>query len=200
MAHVAIFDQIRQSIWPLCEEFVSSFSLSTPVSILWNKFSEICNHGLKMIPSKWGLTKRNQPWITRQIKQLTRKKQRAYNRARLTNCARDWSTYLDLKKVSQQECRAAFNKYVSNFTDVNNHVTKKLWSFIKNKKRDRTGIGPLECQGSTVTDSLPSKANVLADYFSSVFTSEDTASVPVLEGDPLPEIPPTDSRSHSWSS
>ena len=110
----------------------------------------------------------------------------AYNRARLTN---DWSTYLGLKRISQQEYRAAFNKYVSNFIDDNNHVTKKLWSFIKNKKQDRIGIGPLEYQSSTVTDSL-SKANALVDYFSSVFTTENTACVPVLEGDPLPEIPP----------
>ena len=33
-----------------------------------------------------------------------------------------------------------------------------------------------------------SKANVLAKYFSSVFTNEDTANVPDLEGDLLPEI------------
>ena len=81
------------------------------------------------------------------------------------------------------------NKYISNFIDDNNHVTKKLWSFIKNKEQDRIGIGLLEYQGSTVTDPL-SKANALADYFSSVFTTKDTACVLDLEGDPLPEIPP----------
>ena len=32
------------------------------------------------------------------------------------------------------------------------------------------------------------KANVLAKYFSLAFTNEDTANVPVLEGDPLPQI------------
>ena len=31
---------------------------------------------------------------------------------------------------------------------------------------------------------------VLAEYFSSVFIQEDTTNVPVLEGNPLPEIPP----------
>ena len=67
------------------------------VSVLWNKFSEICNHCLKMIPSKWGPSKHNQPWITRYIKQITRKN----NCARLTNYAKDWSTYLDLKRISQ---------------------------------------------------------------------------------------------------
>ena len=64
-----------------------------------------------------------------------------------------------------------------------------MWSFIKNKKQDRIGIGLLEYRGSTVTDPL-SKANALADYFCSVFTTKDTTCVPDLEGDPLPEIPP----------
>jgi len=38
------------------------------------------------------------------------------------------------------------------------------------------------------TDPI-SKANVLAEYFSSVFTQEDTNNLPILEGNPLPEIP-----------
>ena len=50
-------------------------------------------------------------------------------------------------------------------------------------------MGPLEYQGSTVTDLLP-KANVLAKYFSSVYTNEVTANVLVLEGDLLPKISP----------
>ena len=102
-----------------------------PLSICsWNKFSDICNQCLKLIPSKWSSNKRNQPWITSHIKQITRKKQRAYNRARLTNYTKDWSAYLDLKRLSQRECRTAFNKYVSNFIDDNNNITKKLWSFV----------------------------------------------------------------------
>ena len=79
------------------------------------EFSDLCNRCLQQIPSKWSTSKRNQPWITSQIKQLTRKKQRAYNRARLTNHAKDWYTYYDLKRLSQRECHTAFNKYVSNF-------------------------------------------------------------------------------------
>ncbi|XP_065901865.1 uncharacterized protein [Dysidea avara] len=185
----ADFNHIRQSIQSLCEDFVITYPPTTPINILWNKFSDICTQCLNLIPTKWSTTKQKQPWITRQIKQLTRKKQRAYKRAHLTNSLSDWATYQDLKRLSQRECCSAFNNYVSSFIDENNNVTKKLWSFIKNRKQDRTGISTLEHQGTTYTDSL-SKANVLAEYFSSVFTQEDTTNVPVLEGNPLPEIPP----------
>jgi len=82
----------------------------------------------------------------------------------------------------------AFNNYASSVIDENSDVTKKLWSLLK-KKQDHTGISTLEHQGATYAESL-SKANVLAEYFSSVFTEEDTTNVPVLDGNPLPEIPP----------
>ena len=70
----ANFNYIRQSIQSLCEEFVSSFVVTTPVSISWNRFSENWNHCLNLIPSKWSTTKQNQPWITCHIKQLSCKK------------------------------------------------------------------------------------------------------------------------------
>ena len=34
------------------------------------------------------------------------------------------------------------------------------------------------------------KANVFADYFSSVFTSEDVTHIPTLTTDPTPSMPP----------
>lgn len=69
-----------------------------------------------------------------------------------------------------------------------NTVTKKLWTDIKSKRQDSIGgVGPLDFQGESHTDPLI-KANILADYFSSVFTTEDTSNVPSMEGDPLPCI------------
>jgi len=71
-----------------------------------------------------------------------------------------------------------------------NTVTKKLWSYIKSKRHDNVGSsGPLSFQGETFTDPL-AKANIFANYFSSVFTNEDTSCIPALEVDPLPCVDP----------
>ena len=70
------------------------------------------------------LTKHNQPWITSHIKQLTRKKQRAYNHACLTN---------PLSRNAMQ--------HLTNVHDDNYKITKKLWSFVKNRRQDHIGIG-----------------------------------------------------------
>ena len=64
-------------------------------------------------------------------------------------------------------------------------------AYIKSKKQDHTGIGALNYQGNTYTDSKD-KANLFAHYFSSVFTHEDcdTSHTPELDGAPLPSIFP----------
>ena len=78
---------------------------------------------------------------------------------------------------------------MSNLVDPNkNIVTKKLWTYIKSKRQDSIGgVSPLDFQGETHIDPLI-KTNICADYFSSVFTTEDTSNVPSIEGDPLPSI------------
>ena len=95
----------------------------------------------------------------------------------------------DIKRQCQYECRKCFNQYVANLIDPNsNVVTKRLWSYIKSKKLDHTGVSTLKHQGSTYTDSQE-KADLLTDYFSSVFTHEDTSHIPDLSGETLSSIP-----------
>ena len=132
----------------------------------------ICNAGL---PTKSTSTQSKQPWVTNNVKRLSGKKQRVYNRARTSDSPLDWSKYHDLKRQCQREYRQAFNNYISSLIDPNsNKVTKRLRSFIKSRKQDNTGIGPLIHQGTMFTDSKD-KANVLVDYFSSVFTCNNSA-------------------------
>ena len=186
----ANFDHIRQEMQSLCDEFITTYSSSTPVDVLWNNFLVLCNVGLAMVPTKSTSTQPKQPWVTNNVKRLSRKKQRAYNRARTSDSPLDWSKYHDLKRQCQRECRQAFNNYISSLIDPNSSkVTKRLWSFIKSRKQDNTGIGPLIHQGTKFIDS-EDKANVLADYFSSVFTCNNTSHLPEVNDIPLPSISP----------
>ena len=44
----ADFNYIRQSIQSLCEDFVITYPPTTPINILWNKFSDICTQCLNL--------------------------------------------------------------------------------------------------------------------------------------------------------
>ena len=123
------------------------------------------------------------------IKRLTRRKQWADNHACATNTVSDWARYKDIKKLCQFGCCKCFNQYVSSLIDPNgNTITKRLWSYIKSKKLDHTGVGTLKHQGSTYTDSQE-KVDLLANYFSSVFTQENMTHIPDLSDDTFPSIP-----------
>ena len=65
----------------------------------------------------------------------------------------------------------------------------QLLNFIKSKKHDHTGVGPLVHNGTMYTDPHD-KANLMAKYFSSVFTTENTNNISTLSNDSFPDMPP----------
>ena len=96
--------------------------------------------------------------------------------------------YKQFKRFMLSECRRAHNDYIaSSFTTSS--PTKRLWSYIKSKRKDHCGVGPLKQGSTTYTDSLE-KANVLNQYFSSVFTIGNNSKPPTIDHTEIPDMPP----------
>ena len=56
---------------------------------------------------------------------------------------------------------------------------KSLYAYVRSKQKVRDTVGPLEdISGNTISDAFQ-MAEVLNEYFSSVFTTEDISSLPV---------------------
>lgn len=114
-----------------------------------------------MVPSKTTSSRFSQLWINSEIKQLSRIKQNAFNRAKESKNPKDWEHYKALKSKCQSECRKAHNNYIGNMlNDDINKNPKRFWSFIKSKRCDASGVAPLTKDGTTHSDSLK-KANIL---------------------------------------
>ena len=79
-----------------------------------------------------------------------------------------------------------------NIAENGKHNPKKFWSNVQSKTKTRTSIPDLYIASDkkTLTSSGSEKANVLADFFSSVFTEEDDLVMPEL--DINPDIPKLD--------
>jgi len=65
----------------------------------------------------------------------------------------------------------------SSLIPVPQAIQKQLWSYIKQQKLDHAGVPLLSHNVHTITDSTH-KANILNDYFSSVFTIDSTQPSP----------------------
>ena len=141
-----------------------------------------------MIPQKNSYTNNRHPWISTRIKRLSRQKKRWYNKAKLSHSTHDWSQYYSLKKECHRECQIAYNTYINSFIDTNDgQVSKKLWSFIKSKRKDQCSIPPISHHGNTITDSFL-KSNTFNEYFTSIFTQVDISSLPSMEDSPFSQI------------
>ena len=65
--------------------------------------------------------------------------------------------------------------------------SRPFWSYIQAQRQDNSGVSPLSKQGVLHTDNL-SKAKILNDQFSSVFTREETTNIPHLHNPAYKDI------------
>ena len=145
------------------------------------------------VPTKFSSNRNRIPWMTNAIRRLCRKKQRIYNKARKNKSPTLWSKYRSIQKQVAKYLKQSRENYINNILaeSLEKHDTKPFWRYIKSQKQDNCGIAPLksETSGTLHSDSL-SKAEILNDQFTSVFTNDvdDPNSGSVLEGPPLPPI------------
>ena len=59
--------------------------------------------------------------------------------------------------------------------------TKAFWNYVQSKTKTRNAVGSLISEtGDIVTDGLR-KAQMLNNFFTSVFTKEDVTNIPIFE-------------------
>ncbi len=121
------------------------------------------------VPSKFSTTRFNQPWITRKIKKLSKRNNKAMSKAKTTKSARDWDIYKRLKRELQKECKKAYENYIMNtICGDYDQNPKKLYGLISDPKY---------------------QSEILNDQFVSVFPKEDMSSIPSKGTSPYPDLP-----------
>ena len=177
---------LNQDVASFTSNFLSTYSTATPVELLWEEFSKSCQAAIsKHVPSKLSSSRFDQPWITASVKRLSRQKQRAFNKAKRSKQPRDWRRYRTLKRQTNNQCKAAHKDYLNTIVGEGNN--KRFWSYIKSKRCDASGVSPLK-QDGVIYSSPKSQANALNRQFSSVFTTEDLASLPDKGPSPFPTM------------
>ena len=138
------------------------------------------------VPKKLRRVSNRPLWMTNNVMRLLRKKRRlwkAYTTSKYTQ--NDYNEYAAFKQV-QCEVKKAVKNSKRNFErklakDARKSNTKPFYSYMKKRTSNRVGVGPLKnTSGKLVTDDQ-SMAEILNDFFCSVFTQEDSSNVPEAE-------------------
>ena len=132
---------MKPDVLSFSNELTSHCTPDTDVNTLWNSFKESNSNLLDdKVPSKMTSARFSQPWINRKVKRISRKKKRAYKKAKHSRSENDIQRYKQLQKESQYEYRKAYNEYVNDI--VTNDNFKKLYSFIEENKNVKAVVLP----------------------------------------------------------
>ena len=128
--------------------------------------------------------------VSHELKRLIRRKEKLWKKFRISG---DRPAHEDYKKVRNQvrrHSRKAVKLKEKDIAMSAKENPKKFGSYIKSKSKTKTSIADLYTNESktTLTDSDEAKANVLGNFFSSVFTIEPDDLLPELNLKDVPVI------------
>ena len=124
---------------------------------------------------------RNKKWMDKKTLEMVRKKHRLWRKWNKTKKIEDFQDYLRANNQASKACKKAQRRLEEDVAKKAKTDPKAFWSYVNSKTKTRSGVADLKKTDGTRTESDGEKAEVLNDFFQSVFTSED---------DDLP-VPPT---------
>ena len=166
---------------PVQESFIKS-SPGKSVEVLWHDFTSTMNKLCEeCIPSKHIQGKSSLPWITQGIKRLIRKRDSLYTQYKKKGDQTVRDQFQALRQKIKKKIKRTYNGYLNDLLGLSeNNKTcdrKKLFSFLKNSRRDQEGIPPLK-ENDTLFTETHAKANLCNRQFQSVFTCKSPLSYP----------------------
>ena len=166
-------EALKRDARSFCSLFLQKHDTKNEFNMIWNCLKENLFTIMEdNVPSKMTSSKIHQPWITTNSKRLLRKKEKYYKKAKTHNTPRLWSKYKTVKRLCQKECRRAHSNYVNEML-ANDTKNKKLWTYVKSKNQDNTGIPDLKNDQERLIQDPQEKANLLNQQFSSVFSNPE---------------------------
>ena len=141
------------------------------------------------VPTKMSSTRHTHPWVSTSLRRIERRKQRAHMKAKKSSQSKDWDRFKWLQSEVQRSTCYAHRRYMADV--VSNDLkenTKRIWSFIKSKRQESTGVAPLINKEGYLYSDFTKKAEILNRQFQSVYTKENTDNIPDKGPSPFSSI------------
>jgi hypothetical protein len=115
-------------------------------------------------------------WITREVTKAIRKKRRLWKKAR--GGQEEMDKYREAEKQAVKKIRNAKRNFEKKLEKEKNGNSRPFYAYLKGRTKSRPTIGPLKGgRGETVLEEVK-MADILNEFFASVFTDEGKGLVP----------------------
>ena len=129
-----------------------------------------------------GLKKKSKKnkWVTNRVRACRQAKKKAWinyiNGNKEDSLYQVYKTKLNMSVKENRKAKLAFEEKLAKNIK---HDAKTFFAYVNSKKRSTNKIGPLRNSQGDVVENNKQTADLLNSYFASVFTVEDTSSLPV---------------------
>jgi hypothetical protein len=165
----------------------------------WTFFSQTLSDNMsKYIPTSVskGNSKFKPLWMCREAMGKVKRKHSSWARYTLTRQYSDYVCFARARNEATAAVRGAKKEFERKLAEEVKQNPKAFWKYVSSKTKSRSGVSDLERGDGSMTTSNKDKAEVLNQFFSSVFTREDIDNVPSLgdryEGEVLSDLKVTE--------
>lgn len=146
----------------------------------WDSFHNFMQTCIKEhIPVfKEKLKKKKNIWVNSLVKSAIKEKNRAWNQYKKNKSDVNWKNFTCIRNKTNKIVsanKANFELKIANEIKSN---PKQFWKYVKSKSSASRDFPRLVDNEGMVYDNDSAKAELFNSYFSSVFTAEDTSSIP----------------------
>jgi hypothetical protein len=173
----------KKSNYDAMKEFLYDYNWAmdaeSEINCDWTEFKTVMAKLVELFIPAARIRSQNRPkWITNEIIRLIRKKKRAWKLAKNYNTGEHVDYYKKLEKEVSNKIRNAKRKLERNLAFGEDKKRKKFSNYVKEKTKTKTSIGPLRSETGETTADKNAMANILNNFFASVFTNEDKNNMP----------------------
>ena len=123
----------------------------------------------------------NRPlWMRQNVLRVIRKKKRLWKEYRKTKEFAQYEAYKKVEKEVKDTVRKAKKNFEKKLAKDAKKKPRAFWGYMKTKTANRQSVGPLKNGDEIVTDDKK-QAEILNQFFTSVFTREDLERIPTMD-------------------
>lgn len=175
---------------------MQGLSLSEAWEILTDKLINFIENHVPVSKVSNDSGKKN-PYVTHQCKTAIKKKHTKWLKFQYCKSDQHYDEYKVARNIVTSELRKSKYCYEKDLAKKIKTDSKLFWSYVRSKTRTKTSIGQLETPDGNCTNESSEKAEILNNYFASVFESEGSETLPDFEDrnfEPLTDIEITQSK------
>ena len=145
----------------------------------WTFIKDKINHAIeKSTPLSKTTGRRGKEFMTPETLSIVREKHQLYRRWKQTGQDEDYVKYAKVNNKSGKACKKARCQYEKKIAETSKENQKPFWNYTKSKTKSRIGIADLKKEDGSKTSTDKEKAQLLNQFFKSVFTEEDDGALP----------------------